>query len=65
MFEFEKKRNLPVKYDRELWSQTGSCLFMRLISVRAMKRITEIKLKREKQFIRNRFALMPFPVLTI
>lgn len=44
VFEFEKKRNLPVKYDRELWSQT----------VRAMKRITEIKLKREKQFIRNR-----------
>ncbi len=21
-FEFEKRRNIPVKYDRELWSQT-------------------------------------------
>ena len=22
-FEFEKKRNVPVKYNRELWSNTG------------------------------------------
>ena len=22
-FEFEKKRDVPVKYDRELWSKTG------------------------------------------
>ena len=22
-FEFEKRRNIPVKYDRELWQKTG------------------------------------------
>jgi len=22
-FEFEKRRNVPVKYNRELWSKTG------------------------------------------
>ncbi|EDO37625.1 predicted protein [Nematostella vectensis] len=43
-FEFEKKRNVPVKYNRELWSNT----------VRAMKRIEEIKQKRQAQHIKNR-----------
>ncbi|KAL9987092.1 hypothetical protein ACROYT_G001338 [Oculina patagonica] len=43
-FEFEKKRNVPVKYDRELWSKT----------VRAMKRIEEIRSKRQDLHIKNR-----------
>lgn len=42
--EFEKRRNVPVKYNRELWQTT----------VRAMKRITEIKQRRQNQFILNR-----------
>ena len=43
-FEFEKRRNVPVKYDRQLW-QT---------SIKAMKRIDEIRIKRQNQFILNR-----------
>merc|ERR1712170_293781 len=43
-FEFEKRRNEPVKYDRELWQNT----------MRAMQRIEEIKVKRQNQFIKNR-----------
>ncbi|XP_020625912.1 probable ribosome biogenesis protein RLP24 [Orbicella faveolata] len=43
-FEFEKKRNVPVKYNRELWSNT----------VRAMKRIEEIRSKRQDLHIKNR-----------
>lgn len=43
-FEFEKKRNIPVRYDRELVATT----------VKAMKRIQEIKSKRERQFYVNR-----------
>lgn len=43
-FEFEKRRNVPVKYDRQLWQNT----------VKAMQRITEIKTKRQNQFILNR-----------
>ncbi|CAM9107877.1 unnamed protein product, partial [Lampetra fluviatilis] len=45
-FEFEKRRNVPVKYDRELWEKT----------VEAMKRIVEIKSKRQAQFIKNRLS---------
>uniref|UniRef100_A0A2K6G0M9 Probable ribosome biogenesis protein RLP24 n=1 Tax=Propithecus coquereli TaxID=379532 RepID=A0A2K6G0M9_PROCO len=37
-FEFEKCRNEPVKYQRELWNKT----------IDAMKRIEEIKQKRQK-----------------
>uniref|UniRef100_A0A8C5XY28 Probable ribosome biogenesis protein RLP24 n=1 Tax=Microcebus murinus TaxID=30608 RepID=A0A8C5XY28_MICMU len=37
-FEFEKHRNEPVKYQRELWSKT----------LDAMKRVKEIKQKRQK-----------------
>ena len=43
-FEFEKRRNVPVKYDRQLW-QT---------SIKAMKRIDEIRIKRQNQYILNR-----------
>ncbi|XP_007904863.1 probable ribosome biogenesis protein RLP24 [Callorhinchus milii] len=43
-FEFEKRRNMPVKYQRELWSKT----------VEVMKRVQEIKQKRQAKFITNR-----------
>lgn len=43
-FEFEKKRNIPVRYDRELMEKT----------VRAMKRVEEIRRKREKAFFVQR-----------
>merc|ERR1711951_221287 len=43
-FEFEKRRNVPVKYNRELWTQT----------VDAMKRIEEIKGKRQAHFLAKR-----------
>ena len=43
-FEFEKKRNVPVRYDRELMEKT----------VRAMKRVEEIRRKREKAFFVQR-----------
>ncbi|XP_074650976.1 putative ribosome biogenesis protein RLP24 [Tubulanus polymorphus] len=42
--EFEKRRHVPIKYDRELWKKT----------IDAMKRVEEIKLKRQNQFIKNR-----------
>ncbi|XP_037006951.2 probable ribosome biogenesis protein RLP24 [Artibeus jamaicensis] len=43
-FEFEKRRNEPVKYQRELWNKT----------VDVMKRVEEIKQKRQAKFIMNR-----------
>ena len=43
-FEFEKRRNAPVKYSRELWSKT----------LEAMKQVDQIRLKRESHFIRQR-----------
>lgn len=43
-FEFEKRRNAPVRYDRELMAAT----------LRAMKRVDEIKQAREERFYRNR-----------
>ncbi|CAI2178629.1 14732_t:CDS:2 [Funneliformis geosporum] len=42
-FEFEKRRNVPVRYDRELLDTT----------IKAMKRISEIKAKRERVFYKN------------
>ncbi|XP_016306262.1 probable ribosome biogenesis protein RLP24 [Sinocyclocheilus anshuiensis] len=42
--EFEKRRNIPVKYNRELWSKT----------VEAMKKVESIKNKRQARFILNR-----------
>lgn len=43
-FEFEKRRNIPVKYDRELWQNT----------ITAMKKVVEIKERRQSQFIYDR-----------
>ena len=43
-FDFEKKRNVPVKYSRELWQKT----------VEAIKRVEAIRSRRQAQFIRNR-----------
>ncbi|KAI0748138.1 ribosomal protein L24e-domain-containing protein [Daedaleopsis nitida] len=45
--EFEKRRNVPVRYDRELVQTT----------VKAMKRIAEIRQKREHAFWKNRMAV--------
>merc|ERR1712126_315558 len=42
--EFEKRRNIPIKYNREIWQQT----------IQAMKRVEEIKQKRQAQFIYDR-----------
>lgn len=44
VYEFEKRRHVPVKYDRELWQNT----------VRAMKRVAEIREKREYNYIKQR-----------
>lgn len=43
-FDFEKKRNVPMKYSRELWQKT----------VEAIKKVEAIKSRRQAQFIRNR-----------
>jgi large subunit ribosomal protein L24e len=43
-FEFEKRRNRPVKYDRELMGKT----------IMAMQRVQSIKERREKQYHANR-----------
>lgn len=43
-FEFEKRRNRPVKYDRDLMGKT----------ILAMQRVQEIKDKREERFFSNR-----------
>ena len=32
-FQFEKRRNVPVKYNRELWSKTGLFVIISLLSV--------------------------------
>jgi len=45
-FEFEKRRNIPVRYDRELIQAT----------LKAMKRVGEIKKRREHAFWKNRMA---------
>ncbi|KAH6918509.1 ribosomal protein L24e-domain-containing protein [Coprinopsis sp. MPI-PUGE-AT-0042] len=44
--DFEKRRNVPVRYDRELVQTT----------IKAIKRISEIKAKRERAFFNNRMA---------
>jgi len=44
--DFEKRRNVPVRYDRELVQTT----------LKAMKRIGEIKKRREHAFWKNRMA---------
>jgi len=45
-FEFEKRRNIPVRYDRDLVQTT----------LKAMKRVTEIRKRREHAFWKNRMA---------
>ncbi|KNZ71813.1 putative ribosome biogenesis protein RLP24 [Termitomyces sp. J132] len=45
--EFEKRRNVPVRYDRDLMQAT----------IKAMKRVGEIKSRRERAFFKNRMAL--------
>ncbi|KAF8495390.1 ribosomal protein L24e-domain-containing protein [Gautieria morchelliformis] len=45
-FEFEKRRNVPVRYDRELMQTT----------IKAIKRVAEIKRRREHTFWKNRMA---------
>lgn len=42
--DFEKRRNVPVRYDRELVQTT----------IKAMKRIAEIKTRRERAFFKHR-----------
>jgi len=44
--DFEKRRNIPVRYDRDLVRST----------LRAMKRIAEVKKRRENAFWKNRMA---------
>merc|ERR1712192_308160 len=46
-FEFEKKRNVPVKYDRELWQN----------SISGRQRVEEIKNKRQAHHIFQRMKL--------
>lgn len=43
-FEFEKKRHIPVRYDREQMQ----------VTVKAIQRVQEIKSKRERQFYIDR-----------
>lgn len=47
-FEFEKRRNIPVRYNRDLVQTT----------VKAMQRIGEIQARREKAFFNNRYLSM-------
>ncbi|RKP11446.1 ribosomal protein L24e-domain-containing protein [Piptocephalis cylindrospora] len=42
--EFEKRRNIPVRYDRDLMTTT----------VKAIQRVQDIKKKRERAFFKNR-----------
>lgn len=46
-FEFEKRRNRPIKYDRELMGAT----------IRAMKRVAEIQKAREDRYWKKRMAV--------
>ncbi|KAG8914424.1 ATPase-activating ribosome biosynthesis protein [Tulasnella sp. 408] len=46
-FEFEKRRNIPVRYNRDLVQTT----------VKAMQRIGEIQARREKAFFNNRMSV--------
>lgn len=46
-FEFEKRRNIPVKYNRELWSKT----------IDAMKKIETIRQRRQNTHIMQRLRV--------
>jgi large subunit ribosomal protein L24e len=48
--DFEKKRNVPEKYNRDAMATT----------LLAMKKIDEIKTKRQKEFFENRFYFVCF-----
>lgn len=43
-FEFEKRRHVPVKYDREMWAK----------SVDAMKHVEKIRQRRQSQYMMQR-----------
>lgn len=43
-FEFEKRRNVPVKYSREIWTKT----------VAAIEKVNEIKERRTSHFVMQR-----------
>lgn len=45
-FEFEQRRNRPVKYDRNLMSQT----------VQTMQKLSDIQSQRSERFFQNRMA---------
>eukprot|EP01114_Cavostelium_apophysatum_P003853 TRINITY_DN1399_c0_g1_i1.p1 TRINITY_DN1399_c0_g1~~TRINITY_DN1399_c0_g1_i1.p1 ORF type:complete len:133 (-),score=34.35 TRINITY_DN1399_c0_g1_i1:184-582(-) len=47
VFEFEKKRNVPVKYDRALVTET----------VKAMKRVEDLREARQKAFWEKRMTV--------
>lgn len=53
-YEFEKRRNVPVRYDRELVATT----------LKAMERVSEIRQKREKAFWKNRYVVVPVAVMS-
>ena len=42
--DFEKRRNIPVRYDRDLMACT----------IKAMKRVQELRAKRERKFYKDR-----------
>lgn len=46
--DFEKRRNVPVRYDRDLIQTT----------IKAMKRVGEIKSRRERAFFKNRYVVV-------
>merc|ERR1711964_41631 len=47
-FDFEKKRNTPVKYDRDLWVKT----------VKAIKKVDKIREARTERFHKTRLSKM-------
>ncbi|ESO08832.1 hypothetical protein HELRODRAFT_156526 [Helobdella robusta] len=46
VYELEKRRNIPIKYERELMKKT----------IAGMKRIHELRVKREAQYIKERLT---------
>lgn len=51
--EFEKRRNIPVRYDRDLMATT----------LKAMQRVQEIKAKRERVHYKNRYNQLTLGLL--
>lgn len=63
VFQFERRRNMPVKYNRDVWRKTGECSGVGvcwnidvLHTVHAMKRIDVIRERRQARFIKNRWG---------